>query len=251
MLKSPFLLLMFMAIISCKNEPKTTVPDAHLIIDKSMERAGSNLVSMSEIEFDFRNIHYKAIRNKGHFQLSRTIMRNDSIIYDVLNNADLNRYVNDSLIELSEVDIAKYSSSVNSVHYFSVLPFGLDDTAVNKRYIDSTMIKNQPYHIIEITFNEDGGGEDFEDVFLYWIHAQTFKIVYLAYKFFTEGGGMRFREAYNERFENGIRFVDYKNYKPETKLVTLRELQTLFESDNLELLSTIQLENLKVTLIDN
>lgn len=251
MLKLPFALLIFLIAISCKNATKTAELDAEKIVDKSLEISGSNLVSNATIDFDFRDIHYKAIRNNGQFVLSRTIMRNDSTIYDVLDNTDFNRFVNDSLIDLSEEDVIKYSNSVNSVHYFSVLPFGLNQKAVHKRYIDSTTIKNEPYHIIEITFDEVGGGEDFEDIFLYWIHADTFKIDYLAYKYFTDGGGIRYREAYNERFLNGVRFVDYRNYKPETKLVTLIELQLLFESNNLILLSTIELENLEVNLIDN
>lgn len=238
-------------LFGCNKKQKSIAPDASEIIKSAIELAGGNLVANAEIEFDFRNIHYKAVRNNGSFELSRSIERNDSVIYDALNNIGFKRFVNSSLIDLTEEDIAKYKSSVNSVHYFSVLPFGLDEMAVNKRYIDSTNINGKPYYIIEVTFNEDGGGEDFEDVFLYWIHAKTFKIEYLAYKYFTEGGGLRFREAYNERFVNGIRFIDYKNYKPETKLVTLKELQNLFESDNLELLSTIDLENVKVTLINN
>jgi len=57
---------------------------------------------------------------------------------------------------------------------------------------------------------------------------------------------MRFRAAYNERTVNGIRFVDYKNYKPNITDVTLYDLDTLYESEELELLSKIELENVRV-----
>ena len=33
----------------------------------------------------------------------------------------------------------------------------------------------------------------------------------------SDGIGLRFREAFNERYINGIRFVDYNNYKPKLK----------------------------------
>lgn len=251
MLKVPMIIVVCFVLIGCKNETKKSTPNAELLIEKAIEVSGVTLVSNAEIDFDFRAIHYKAKRNGGVFELSRTITRNDSVIHDVYSNSGFNRFINDSLVHVSAEDEAKYISSVNSVHYFSVLPFGLDDEAVNYRFIDSTLIKNKPYHVIEITFDEVGGGEDFQDVFVYWIHRETFKIDYLAYKYFTEGGGLRFREAYNEREFKGIRFVDYRNYKPETKLVQLTELPTLFESGNLELLSTIELENINVRLIDN
>jgi hypothetical protein len=57
---------------------------------------------------------------------------------------------------------------------------------------------------------------------------------------------MRFREAYNERFVNGIRFVDYNNYKPLNTEMTIFETDSLFESGNLKLLSKIELKNIKV-----
>ena len=59
-----------------------------------------------------------------------------------------------------------YSASVNSVHYFAVLPYGLDGKAVNKTYVNKVDIKGKSYHKIKVTFNEEGGGEDFEDVFM-------------------------------------------------------------------------------------
>lgn len=251
MLKLQVVLLMFFVLCGCEHKKSASAPNATLIIEKAIETSGVSVVSSAEIDFDFRDIHYHAKRINGNFELSRTFTRNDSVITDVLNNSDFGRFLNDSLLDLNDVDKAKYISSVNSVHYFSVLPFGLDDKAVNHRYIDSTVVKGKPYHLIEITFNEIGGGEDFQDVFLYWISRDNFNIDYLAYRYFTDGGGVRFREAFNQREIEGITFLDYRNYKPETKLVELKELPALFETNNLELLSTIELKNIQVQLIDN
>lgn len=244
-------LSLVLLITSCKNKGEVSLPDATKIIEKSIEVSGGSLISNSEIKFKFRDLFYKANRHNGLFELERQRINNDSIIVDVLTNRNFERYVNDSLIDLSDEDKQKFSSSVNSVHYFSVLPYGLTDKAVNHKYLDSTEIAGEPYHIIEVTFNREGGGEDFKDVFLYWIHKNNFKVNYLAYQYFTEGGGLRFREAYNERFVNGVRFVDYNNFKPETKLVKLTELEALFTSGNLELLSTIELEDIEFRLINN
>lgn len=238
-------------LMTCAKKSEKQVLNAKSIIQKSIDVSGGDLISNSEISFKFRDLYYNAKRSRGVFELRRTIKTKDSVIEDVLKNTGFQRFVNDSLVYLSEEDIIKYSNSVNSVHYFSVLPFGLTDAAVHHTYLDSTIINNQFYHIIEITFDEQGGGEDFEDVFLYWINAETLKVDYLAYKYFTDGGGLRFREAFNERYVNGLRFVDYNNYKPETKLVNITELEALFKTGNLEMLSTIKLENIEIELIDN
>lgn len=95
------------------------------------------------------------------------------------------------------------------------------------------------------------GGKDFDDVFMYWIHKQNFTVDYFAYKYSVEGGGIRFREAYNARIIEGIRFVDYNNYKPESKDVSLEKLDSLFEKGALKLLSTIETEDITVTLGNN
>jgi hypothetical protein len=145
-----------------------------------------------------------------------------------------------------------YRASVNSVHYFSVLPFGLNDKAVNKTLMGDDTIKTKDYFKVKVTFNPEGGGEDYEDVFIYWINKTNFKVDYLAYSYNEiDGKGLRFRQAYNERFVNGIRIVDYNNYKTENTSIPLEDLGTAFDTDKLVLLSKIELENVEVQLINN
>ena len=99
------------------------------------------------------------------------------------------------------------------------------------------------YDAIEITFNQQGGGKDYDDVFYYWINKQTQKVDYLAYSYHVNEGGIRFREAYNRRVVGGITFQDYINY--EAPLGTpLKELPKLFEENKLKELSRIDMENI-------
>ena len=141
----------------------------------------------------------------------------------------------------------KYTSSVNSVHYFALLPFGLNDAAVNKSSLENVTIKDKLYHKIKVWFSQEGGGEDFEDVFIYWIDTETFKADYIAYSYIEDDGvGIRFREAYNERIVNGLRFVDYNNYKSEEATMDVIGLDKAFETGHLKLLSKIELENIVV-----
>ena len=52
--------------------------------------------------------------------------------------------------------------------------------------------------------------------------------------------GLRFREAFNERYVNGLRFVDYNNYKPKSLDIPLTQLDELFQNEQLTLLSKIE-----------
>ncbi|VAV83640.1 FIG00652016: hypothetical protein [hydrothermal vent metagenome] len=237
----PFIVLTM--LMSCK---KDVQPNADTIISKAIEVAGGNHIATATIDFDFRDKHYKAIRNNGMFQLEREFRDSIYVIKDVYTNTDFTRFVNNEAVVVHDTMAKKYTNSVNSVHYFSVLPFGLDAAAVNKTYLGDVVIKGKTYHKIKVTFSQDGGGEDFEDVFVYWVNTDTNKVDYLAYSYLTDGGGMRFREAYNERYVKGIRFVDYNNYKPYNNNEKLFDLDRLFENNELKLLSKIETENVEV-----
>jgi hypothetical protein len=146
---------------------------------------------------------------------------------------------------------AKYSRSINAVHYFSILPYGLNDKAVNKSYLGEVEIKAKPYYKIKITFEEDGGGEGHEDIFVYWIHKDTYQVDSFGYSY-DEGPhdrGIRFREAYNRRVVNGLSFTDYNNFNPEDSLASVYSLDSLFVANKLKLLSKIELEDIKVNLL--
>ncbi|WP_204345412.1 DUF6503 family protein [Psychroserpens algicola] len=242
------LIVLSVFFLNCKQE-KTEELSAQSIIDSSIEVSGGKQIAASEIGFTFRDIHYKAKRLNGAYALIRKQNKGKDWIIDSLTNTDFKRSVNNTSVEVPDSMVTRYSASVNSVHYFSVLPYGLNDQAVNKKRLEDFSIKGKNYYAIQVTFDPNGGGEDFEDVFIYWINKATEKVDYLAYSYNEdEGKGLRFREAFNERYVNGIRFVDYNNYKPEDATVSLAILPQLFEGGKLQLLSKIELENLSVSL---
>ena len=239
-----YLSLFFIAfLISCKpSEPKIT---AQQIIDKTILYSGADKVENSEISFKFRDKAYFAYRENGNFKLIREF---DSII-DGLTNDGFERFINLEKQTLSDADAAKYSNSVNSVHYFSVLPFGLNDKAVHKKQLPLSTIKGKEYYKIEVTFSENGGGEDFEDVFIYWIGKEDFLVDYLAYSYHTNGGGKRFRVLKEQCVKNGIRFVDFHNYKPLNKELSLIDIDKAYENNELKKVSEIVLNDIEVVVL--
>ena len=167
-------------------------------------------------------------------------------IVDVKSKNGFQRFINGELVQIPDSKANSYANSVNSVHYFAYLPYGLNDPAVKKEYLGEIIIKDKNYHKVKITFDQENGGEDFDDVYIYWFNTNTFKPDYLAYEFHDGKGGLRFREAYNERFVNGIRFVDYKNLEPIEEGKSIYEIDSLFIKGKLKLLSKIELKKIVV-----
>ena len=241
------ILFVMLFALACKQDKLT---DAEIIINKSIEVSGGERFRNSTVDFLFRKRTYRAIRYQNYFLLTRTTIDANDTIVDVLNShAEFSRFINQRKIEIHDTMASKYKSSVNVVHYFSVLPYGLNDAAVKKSFLDKVKINNAEYYKIKVTFDVEGGGEDYDDVFIYWINTNTFKADYLGYSYAeTDGIGYRFREALNERYIEGIRFVDYNNYKPKNKTDNVEVLDSLFVHSQLKLLSKIELENIKVDI---
>lgn len=237
-----FLFLLLAAMVSC-SEPI----DPQKIIDKAIQTHGGLKLESSRIEFDFRNKHYTMQMSEGQSEYTRSFQDSLGNVRDVLiNSSALTRYVNDTVVNLTEEWEGKYGNSVNSVLYFTKLPLGLNDPAVVKEYIGEKYINREPYHKIRVTFQQEGGGTDHEDVFVYWFHQEKGTLDYLAYKYLTDGGGTRFRQAINRRIVEGITFQDYVNYKAESKEVPVENHDEYFETGKLIELSRIINENIVV-----
>ncbi|MDO6597207.1 deoxyribose-phosphate aldolase [Oceanihabitans sp. 2_MG-2023] len=239
-----YIVVVCFLFIACNSKKTET---ANAIVDKAIEVAGGEKYVTAEIDFNFRDKHYKAIRDTEKYQYERVFKDSVSIIRDVLNNKGFTRFIDDKAITIADSVAVKYEASVNSVHYFALLPYGLNDSAVIKNKLGEVVVKGKKYHKIKVTFNQEGGGEDYEDVFVYWINSETYTVDYLAYSYQEVSGvGMRFREAYNVRIVNGLRFVDYNNYAPKDKSLHLIETDKAFEKGNLKLLSKIELKDIIV-----
>ena len=187
---------------------------AQQIIAEAIEAHGGGKYKQAEIEFDFRNKHYKYLQNGGAYQYERIFKdTSDQKVRDVLTNDSFIREIADETVDVSEEWKGKYSNSVNSVMYFLMLPFRLEDSAVNASYVGESKIKGEPYYKVKVTFGQEGGGKDYQDIFMYWFHQDKKTMDYLAYSYDVDGGGVRFREAINKREVEGLLFQDYNNFK--------------------------------------
>lgn len=240
------ILFLLLATIACKEQPK--LADAQSIVDQAIVAACNDNCEHATIDFTFRDRCYVSKRQGGRYQFERITHDSTGITRDVLTNDGFERYHNGQPIVVADTMAVKYANSVNSVHYFAQLPYGLNAPAARKTYLGEAVIDGNSYHEIEVRFSEEGGGKDFEDVFVYWIRQDNYLVDYFAYSYATDNGGIRFREAFNPRVIEGIRFVDYRNYKPMSLDVPLQELDAHFMAGDLKLLSTIETEAVGVAL---
>lgn len=255
-LKAVVLFLTLIMLFACDNsdsvtEEKVNKKDelirAKDIINYSYDFYGVEKLLKSDISFKFRKHDYSLGRGKDGIVRSRvTVDSNNHEIKDVWKGENIQRFINDNVQILEEKKGEAYRNSINSVFYFAFLPKGLKDPAVNLHLLDDVKIKDKEYYKVRVTFDEEGGGEDFQDIFVYWFDKKDFSMDFLAYQYFTEGGGIRFREAINVREIDGITFQDYVNYKPKLKGINLASTDQAFEKGNLKEVSRIELENVKV-----
>ncbi len=235
--------LILTAIVSCS----TPTPDARSIMDQAMQAHGTSIAANGTLAFNFRGIDYTTSRDNGTYSYKRHLTIENDTVIDQLDNKGFTRLKNDTVQPLTDSLSTRYAASLNSVIYFAQLPYGLDGEAINLRYIAQDTIKGKTYHEIEVTFDENGGGEDHEDVFMYWINTEDFFIDYLAYSYCEEECGYRFRESENRRNLNGIIIQDYNNYKSEKSNPDLSTLDDLFEQGKLTKLSDIDLKRASFT----
>ena len=235
----PFLLL----LVACKDINDKKVEE---IINKSIEVSGFNTNEI-DITFDFRAYHYEFFRKDYNFTYARTTIKDDKKIRDELSSTKgLKRFIDSVPESLTDSLAVVYSNSLNSVMYFFQLPKPLLDGAVHSELLDEIKIEEATYWTIKVYFSEEGGGEDYQDEYRYWINQDTYEIDYLAYNYITEGGGIRFRKAINKKRVKGILFQDYQNFSPSNKFEPLDSLPQIYEDGLLSQISLIENKNIIV-----
>lgn len=227
--------------------PRDTVA---AILHRARSVHGADVLDRAEVTFIFRGTPFTARRDGGRFVYTRVWEDSAAAVRDVLDNDGLTRTVAGAPVDLSEREYLAAEEAVNSVVYFALLPYPLADPAVQPRLLGADTLGGEPYHLVEVTFRQEGGGRDYQDRFVYWIHRTRSTMDYLAYSYEDGDGGARFRQAVNPRTVGGVRFADYLNFSAEPRQPRLEAMGRLFEADSLFLLSEIVLDSVRVVPLD-
>jgi len=258
MRKVVYMSLCFM-VIGCTQEKQTDQESNEIENDENIENSsqpevvemmqnahGVSNLDGKDISFTFRDKQYARYSFNNQYSYSRSgENEKGEMIIDSWRGDDFQRSINGVDVQVTSKEENGYKSSINSVFYFALLPVAISDPAVNVRSLGDVKIKDQMYTKIEVTFDEEQGGEDHSDIFIYWMNKETHTMDFLAYQYFTEGGGIRFREAFNQRDIEGFRFQDYNNYEPLAG-IELIDMDIAYEMGRMELISEIVLTGVKV-----
>ncbi|TXB62316.1 DUF6503 family protein [Phaeodactylibacter luteus] len=235
-------------IVSHDSTHSANIARAKTIIDQAVSKAGLSGFNSTAVSFRFRDKEYRYQRNAGKFRYERWWQ--DTVsgerIRDILTNTGLTRLINDEEVDLPDKKRKAYSNSVNSVIYFAFMPWALTDPAVIPVYEGRENIKGEVLDRVRVGFEEENGGSDNKDEFLYWFSPENRQLKYLAYS--HPGGAMpRFRVAYNERTVDGFTVRDYHNFTTADKSArTIDKLSQDYQEGKLVLLSEINLEGVQI-----
>ena len=227
-------------------------PDAGAVIDSARSAHGASVLQRATVEFQFRGDDYQIRQNEGQFHYQRAYTDSlDRSVTEGLTNEGVYRVVEDDTLSLSSSERADVKTTVNSVSYFALIPEPLDEPAVQATYSGRDTIEGESYHRVRVTFQREGGGDDWQDIFLYWFHTDTYAMDYVAYAYGLgpdeEDAGTRFRKAYNVRRVNGVRMADYRNYTADTLAPDrMAQYPALRNQDALELVSNIEIDSVRI-----
>jgi len=217
------------------------------VVAQSIERYGGSRFVDVQIQFEFRGTPFAMTRQEGGFHYQRTVRGPDGqMVTEVMEDGGTWAEVGGARVSLSPDEIYEVETAVNSVIYFSFLPFRLDDGSVILRDLGSAEVAGEPYYKIEATFEQEGGGTDWDTRFVHWFHRDRLTLDYLAYSYSRDGGGSRFRRAVNRRDVGGLTIQDYENYAGDSATRDIAELDRLYDEGALELLSMVELERVEV-----
>jgi hypothetical protein len=232
---------------ACSPSPKSTTDTVEKnnsgvdILNLAIAQHGGTRYDSAFYQFEFRGNTYTFHNQGDNYVYTKTTLNDTDTIVDVLSNTDFKRSINQIEVAVSDSEKTQYSEGINSVIYFATLPYKLNDPAVQSTYAGEQTIKGKNYDMIRVTFSAENGGADFEDAYQYWINKNNHTVDYLAYNYKVNGGGVRFRSAYNPRIIEGVYFQDYINFKAPVG-TPLDSLALMYEQNTLEELSRIETE---------
>lgn len=240
--------------MGCSPEPSTSHPadniDAYL--DAVIQAHGGAVLDAATVSFTFREYEVQLQRDDGVFEYRRSFTDTDGQrVTEGITNNDVYRVVEGDTLSLDAEERSEIETAVNGIAYFALLPYPLQDPSVNATYAGPDTVRGVAYHRVGVGFDAEAG-DDYQDEFMYWFDADTHAMDYMAYAFGVGGPeedqGTRFREAYRVHNVEGVRLADYYNYTVEDLPIDkLQAYPDYLETDTLTLVSTVDLEGLRIT----
>jgi hypothetical protein len=230
-------------VLACSSSVDTPLE----VVRASIDFHGGDTFESSSIHWTFRDIPYEVHRSDGLFRHQRTVA--DSLgreVVEVMGNEGIWVEVDGLRSEADQARQDAIVSAVNPTVYLGFLPFKLDDSAVHLADLGSATVEGRLYRRIEATFTEEGGGQGWENRFVFWFRDGEWSLDYLAYDEPGDPRVTRFRRAINRRDVGGIVVQDYENYTDDPETGDIVDYDRRFEEGALRLVSMVEFEEVEV-----
>jgi hypothetical protein len=225
------------------------------IVDRSIEHHGGDLYDAVEVTFTIRSrsgaFDVTSRRDAGAYRtvITETVdqgERKAERVVDVSNDAvsvTVGGAAQDVATEGTEQRWRDFASART---YFPFLPYRLNDPSVAKRDLGVETWDGRELHKVLVTF-DSGSSTDASDQYLYWFDPATARLEQLAYSFGEgERAGLRFRKLVNFRRVGGLLFADHENFGVDGRELPVTAVTPDFVDAEMERVSTVLVENLKV-----
>ncbi|WP_435262074.1 hypothetical protein [Tenacibaculum sp. nBUS_03] len=146
-MKNLFLILFSMILTSCDFSSQKSTEEsnssidftgelkAKSIVENSIKKHGGDLYSNASYTFDFRGQEYSFNHDKDGYTYSLSWKDEDDTAIEIrLQNEQLLKTINNELVQLNQDDISSYREKINSVLFFVLLPFKLEDPNATTTY---------------------------------------------------------------------------------------------------------------------
>ena len=221
------------------------------IVDRAIEFHGGDLfeASTTSLTVTSRSGRFDLVvaRNSGEFDYTVSgKVGADQVERKVrYSNASVERWDNGEPVELDEEKAQRARNFVNARVYFPFLPYGLNGPEVYREDLGLDTWEGKELHKVRVTF-QPGTSTDAEDRYMYWFDPDTGEMAMFGYDF-NGGGGLRLRKVIRSQRVDGLLFSDQENYAINGRDFSVDQLTPQFVNENMKLLSTVAISNVKVT----
>ena len=163
-------------------------------------------------------------------------------------NASVERWDNGEPAELDEESAQRARNFVDARVYFPFLPYGLRGAEVYLEDLGIDTWEDRELHKVRVSF-EPGTSTDADDQYMYWFDPETGEMVMFGYDFTVGRGGLRLRRVIRSQRVGGMLFTDQENYAVNGQDFSVLQLTPQFVTENMELLSTVELSNIEVSAV--
>ena len=231
-----------------ESEKSLNVP----IVDKAIKFHGGELFEKSETELTITSasgsfaIRARLNGDEFDYVVSGKVGRDQIDRRVHWNNSVTEQWDTDEPVELDDEAAQRARDFVNARVYFPYLPYRLNDGNTYKEDLGLEEWDGRMLHKVRVTF-APGTSTDAEDQYLYWFDPDTGRMEQLAYSFVVGQGGLRLRKVIEHTRVDGMLFTDQENYAINGQGMSVNQITPEFAAEQMELMSTVKLTDIKVS----